>query len=128
MENPIKGHTVESFNEEMQREHKTVLEMGALVRSQIRAAAKTLQDEDPAAARQVIDHDAKVNELDNQVAAHVEQMIATQQEFPAPIGDETEAGGDRPDGRPDDAQRPASSIFRDLGHPSALLGILAYLR
>ena len=44
MANPIKGHTVESFNEEMQREHKTVLEMGALVRSQIRAAAKTLQN------------------------------------------------------------------------------------
>ena len=76
MENPIKGHTVESFNEEMQREHKTVLEMGALVRSQIRAAAKTLQDEDPAAARKVIDDDAKVNELDNEVAAHVEQILA----------------------------------------------------
>jgi len=76
MANPIKGHIVESFNEEMEREHKAVLEMGALVRSQIRAAAKTLQDEDPAAARQVIDDDVKVNELDNQVAAHVEQILA----------------------------------------------------
>ena len=31
MANPIKGHIVESFNEEMQREHKKVLEMGALL-------------------------------------------------------------------------------------------------
>lgn len=76
MKNPSKGHTVESFNEEMKREHKTVLQMGALVRTQIKNAIRTLQEEDAEEARKVIAADAEVNNLDIQVAAHVEHILA----------------------------------------------------
>ena len=75
MTHPTSGHTVESFNEEMRREHRTVLQMGALVRHQIRNAAKTLRDEDSEAARKVIADDLEVNALDIQVAAHVEAIL-----------------------------------------------------
>ncbi len=54
MKNPSKGYTVESFNEEMKREHMTVLQMGALVRTQIKNAIRTLQEEDAEEARKVI--------------------------------------------------------------------------
>ena len=76
MKNPSKGHTVESFNEEMKQEHKTVLQMGALVRTQIKNAIRTLQEEDAEEARKVIAADAEVNNLDIQVAAHVEHILA----------------------------------------------------
>ena len=73
------GHIVKRFDEEMQEMHDGVLQMGALARRQIRQAVKSLQAEDPSAARNVIERDSDVNELDKILNAQVEQILARRQ-------------------------------------------------
>ena len=63
---PIRSqeHTVKRYDEELDRLHKLVLDMGAMVKDQIRRAVKALGDRDTDAAREVMDRDHVVNGID----------------------------------------------------------------
>ena len=45
------GHTVQSFNEEMNALHQHVMQIGGLVRDQLKRAVDSLESEDADAAR-----------------------------------------------------------------------------
>jgi len=73
------GHTVQSYNDEMNRLHQHVLEIGELVRAQLKSAVESLEREDAEAARDVIERDQAVNELDIEVDEEIIQLIAKRQ-------------------------------------------------
>ena len=73
------GHTVQSYNDEMNQLHQHVLEIGQLVRSQLKSAVESLEREDAEAARDVIERDQAVNELDIEVDEEIIQLIAKRQ-------------------------------------------------
>jgi phosphate transport system protein len=73
------GHTVKSFNDEMNQLHQHVMQIGELVRDQLSRAVDSLKDEDADAAREVIERDRLVNELDIQVDDEMVHIIAKRQ-------------------------------------------------
>jgi phosphate transport system protein len=79
MEDPSAGHTVKRFDGEMSRLQQMVLEMGGLVMDQIQRALKALDDESPEAAREVIERDQLVNQLDIRIDDEVVRLLARRQ-------------------------------------------------
>ena len=73
------GHTVKSFNEEMNQLHDHVLQVGELVRDQLKRAVEALEEEDADAAREVIERDQLVNELDIEIDDEIVHLIAKRQ-------------------------------------------------
>jgi phosphate transport system protein len=73
------GHTVKSYNEEMNHLHQHVIQIGELVREQLRRAVASLKEEDADAAREVIERDQLVNELDIEVDDEIVHIIAKRQ-------------------------------------------------
>ena len=73
------GHTVKSFNKEMSQLHQHVLQIGELVRDQLKRAVASLEQEDAEAARDVIERDQLVNELDIEVDDEIIHLIAKRQ-------------------------------------------------
>lgn len=73
------GHTVRSYNEEMNHLHQQVMQIGELVRDQLKRAVKSLRDEDADEAREVIERDQIVNELDIEVDDEIVHIIARRQ-------------------------------------------------
>lgn len=79
MNEMTEGHTVRAYNGEMAHLHQLVLDLGNLALDQLRRAVKTLEDEDPEAARQVIDRDQEVNALDVEADEEIIRIIAKRQ-------------------------------------------------
>lgn len=73
------GHTVKSYNEEMNHLHQHVIQIGELVREQLKRAVASLKEEDADAAREVIERDQLVNELDIEVDDEIVHIIAKRQ-------------------------------------------------
>lgn len=73
------GHTVQSFNDEMNQLHQHVMQVGDLVRDQLRRAVMSLKNEDTEEARAVIERDQDVNDLDVQVDDEIIHIIAKRQ-------------------------------------------------
>lgn len=73
------GHIVHAFDGEMAHLHQLVLTLGNLALDQLRRAVKTLKDEDPEAARKVIDRDQEVNALDVEADEEIIRLIAKRQ-------------------------------------------------
>jgi len=73
------GHTVQRFNDEMNQLHQHVMQIGELVRDQLRRAVASLKDEDADAAREVIERDQLVNDLDIEVDDELVHIIAKRQ-------------------------------------------------
>lgn len=73
------GHTVQSFNDEMNHLHSQVLRIAGLAREQLRCAVKTLQEEDSESARAVVQSDTCVNEVDVEVDEDIIRLIAKRQ-------------------------------------------------
>ena len=73
------GHTVQSYNDEMNQLHQHVLQVGELVRDQLKRAVDSLKREDADAARDVIERDQLVNELDIEVDDEIIHLIAKRQ-------------------------------------------------
>jgi phosphate transport system protein len=73
------GHTVQSFNDEMNQLHQHVMQIGELVRDQLSRAVDSLKEEDADAAREVIERDQLVNELDIEVDDEIVHIIAKRQ-------------------------------------------------
>ncbi|MGB5306587.1 MAG: phosphate signaling complex protein PhoU [Gammaproteobacteria bacterium] len=73
------GHIVKRFDGELAQLHQLVLDTGILVRDQLHRAVKTLEDEDPKAAREVIDRDKEVNALDIRADEEMIRILAKRQ-------------------------------------------------
>ena len=73
------GHTVKSYNDEMNQLHQHVMQVGELVRDQLKRAVDSLKQEDAEAAREVIERDQLVNELDIEVDDEIIHIIAKRQ-------------------------------------------------
>jgi phosphate transport system protein len=73
------GHTVQSYNDEMNQLHQHVMQIGELVRDQLSRAVASLKEEDADAAREVIERDRLVNELDVEVDDEMVHIIAKRQ-------------------------------------------------
>ena len=72
-------HIVRQFDGELEQLHQLVLKLGALARDQLQRAVKTLGDEDPKAAREVIHRDRQVNDLDVQADDEMIRILARRQ-------------------------------------------------
>ncbi len=79
MNEMTEGHTVKRFDGELTHLHNLVLEIGELVQDQPKRAIKTLEDEDPVAAQEVIDRDEKVNALDVEADDELVRLLARRQ-------------------------------------------------
>jgi phosphate transport system protein len=73
------GHTVQSYNDEMNQLHQHVMQIGELVRDQLKRAVDSLEQEDAESARDVIERDQLVNELDIEVDDEIVHIIAKRQ-------------------------------------------------
>ena len=79
MNKMTEGHTVKSYNDEMEQLHQLVLTMGELVQQQLRSAVQSLEDEDTEAAQAVIERDQEVNALDIDADDELVHIIAKRQ-------------------------------------------------
>ena len=73
------GHIFKRFDKEMQQLHSLVLQMGDLAADQLQQSLKTLENEDPQTAQQVIENDTRLNALDIQADEEITTMIAKRQ-------------------------------------------------
>jgi phosphate transport system protein len=73
------GHTVQRYNFEMNHLHSLVLKIADLVRNQLINAALSLEKEDLELAKDVIEKDAEVNDLDIQASDEIVNLIAKRQ-------------------------------------------------
>lgn len=79
MTSKITRHTVREFDAELGQLHQLVLKLGTLAREQLQRAVKTLENEDPKTAREVIDRDQEVNALDIEADDEMIHIIARRQ-------------------------------------------------
>lgn len=79
MNEMTQGHTVKSYNHELQQLHQLVITMGDLVQQQLRSAVQSLEDEDTDAAQAVIERDQEVNALDIEADDELVRIIAKRQ-------------------------------------------------
>jgi len=73
------GHIFKRFDNEMNHLHELVLHMGGLVQKQLFDANKTLENTDFAKAREVIENDSTLNDLDIQADNEITSIIARRQ-------------------------------------------------
>lgn len=73
------GHTLKRFDQDLARLHGLVMEMGGLVEEQLSRAIHALDEEDVDAAREVIDRDRLVNDLDIRIDDELVSIIARRQ-------------------------------------------------
>lgn len=73
------GHIFRRFDSEMAHLHALVVRMAELAVSQLRAAVGTLERRDVAAARQVVENDKKLNDLDVEADDEIVRIIALRQ-------------------------------------------------
>jgi phosphate transport system protein len=79
MSEPTTGHTVKRFDGEMMHLHGLALEMGGLAIDQIQRILKALDDESPEEAREVVERDRLMNELDVHIDEEVVRLLARRQ-------------------------------------------------
>ena len=79
MSEPTTGHTVKRFDGEMMNLQHLVLEMGGLAIDQIQRVVKALDHESPEEAREVIERDRLMNELDVRIDEEVVKLLARRQ-------------------------------------------------
>lgn len=72
-------HSVRRYDEELEAIRSRVLQMGGLVESQVRLALDALQREDPERARQAIEADRRVDDLEVELDQMVIHLIARRQ-------------------------------------------------
>ncbi len=73
------GHTVRSFDEELGKLQRTILNMGREVNSQLGSAVEALTSRDGSLAQRIIRNDAKVNALEHEADALTIRMLALRQ-------------------------------------------------
>ena len=73
------GHIFRRFDNEMERLHDIVIQLGELAVAQLSEALKTLEQEDPQHAYTVIENDKKLNDLDILADDEITRIIAKRQ-------------------------------------------------
>lgn len=79
MNEMTEGHTVHSYNDELEHLHQAVIEAGNLAVEQIIAAIKSLEDEDPEAAGYVIQRDREIDALELALDEQIVRVVARRQ-------------------------------------------------
>jgi phosphate transport system protein len=72
-------HIVKSYDEELQRLNKMIVEMGGLAESQLAASIEAVQERDSDLAARVIEDDAKVDQLERDLDNLVIRLLALRQ-------------------------------------------------
>ena len=72
-------HTVKSFDEELTRLSQMVAQMGGLAEAQLQAAIEALMARDAEQAAQVVQADAKIDQLERQISTQTIRMLALRQ-------------------------------------------------
>lgn len=73
------GHTVHSFDEQLQQLHQRVIAAGDLAASQIVAAVQSLRDRDPNSAGRVVERDREIDALEKEVDDAIVHIVARRQ-------------------------------------------------
>jgi len=76
MNRPSKEHIIKRYDQELEHLHNLVLDIGALVRSQLASAMKALDESSVDIARDVIEMDSEVNKLDIQADDEMIRLLA----------------------------------------------------
>lgn len=84
---PTTGHTVKRFDGEMSYLSQLVLEIGGLVLDQVERALNALRNEDPEAAREVIERDRQVNALDVKIDDEIVKLLVRRQPVASDLRD-----------------------------------------
>ena len=79
MTNSGDGHIFRRFDSEMHHLHSLVMQMGQLAVSQLQTAVTTLAKQDVGKAREVIENDKKINDLDVEADDEIVRIIALRQ-------------------------------------------------
>jgi phosphate transport system protein len=72
-------HTVKSFDEELTRLSQMVAQMGGLAEAQLQAAIEALMARDAEQAGQVVQADAKIDQIERQISTQTIRMLALRQ-------------------------------------------------
>ncbi|HXK56232.1 MAG TPA: phosphate signaling complex protein PhoU, partial [Gammaproteobacteria bacterium] len=73
------GHTVTSYNDELNQLNRYVMDMAALVRKQLAESIRTLEDEDVEAAKEVVRRDQEVDAIELEADDRIVHIIAKRQ-------------------------------------------------
>ena len=75
----VAEHIIKSYDQELQRLDNTIAEMGGMAESQLAAAIDAVVKRDSDLASEVIENDAKVDELEHEVEGLVVRLLALRQ-------------------------------------------------
>jgi phosphate transport system protein len=75
----VAEHIIKSYDQELQRLDNTLAEMGGMAESQLAAAIEAVAKRDSDLATEVIENDAKVDELEHEVEGLVVRLLALRQ-------------------------------------------------
>ena len=75
----VAEHIIKSYDQELQRLDNTISEMGGMAESQLAAAIDAVAKRDSDLASEVIENDAKVDELEHEVESLVVRLLALRQ-------------------------------------------------
>jgi phosphate transport system protein len=75
----VAEHIIKSYDQELQRLDNTIAEMGGMAESQLAAAIDAVAKRDSDLATEVIENDAKVDELEHEVESLVVRLLALRQ-------------------------------------------------
>ena len=75
----VAEHIIKSYDQELQRLDNTIAEMGGMAESQLAAAIDAVAKRDSDLATEVIENDAKVDELEHEVEGLVVRLLALRQ-------------------------------------------------
>jgi len=75
----VSEHIIKSYDQELQRLDNTIAEMGGMAESQLAAAIEAVAKRDSDLAAEVIENDAKVDELEHEVESLVVRLLALRQ-------------------------------------------------
>ncbi|MCB1831052.1 MAG: phosphate transport system regulatory protein PhoU, partial [Gammaproteobacteria bacterium] len=70
------GHTVTSYNDELDQLNRYVMDMARLVRRQIADSIRTLEEEDVEGAKEVVVRDQEVDAIELKADDHIVHIIA----------------------------------------------------
>jgi phosphate transport system protein len=72
-------HIVKSYDQQLSLLSRKILEMGGLVEQQLASASEALATRDIEAAARVIEHDDRVDDLEEEIDKHAIRLLATRQ-------------------------------------------------
>jgi phosphate transport system protein len=72
-------HIVKSYDQQLSLLSRKILEMGGLVEQQLASASEALAARDIEAAARVIEHDDRVDDLEEEIDKHAIRLLATRQ-------------------------------------------------